>query len=125
MIYKDFVAEAAQKIMAAAIADKNAESLNNDNESLAEYARGSVNAAKALADALDQDWQSTPVDGIHRFSEKEEYFDNYVNWTQNRYDGRRAVSHLQGPVPCILATTGSISNGASLFVEHELSLITH
>lgn len=24
------------------------------------------------------------VDGIHRFSEKEEYFDNYVNWTQNR-----------------------------------------
>ena len=84
MIYKDFVAEAAQKIMAAAIADKNAESLNNDNESLAEYARGSVNAAKALADALDQDWQSTPVDGIHRFSEKEEYFDNYVNWTQNR-----------------------------------------
>ena len=84
MIYKDFVAEAAQKIMAAAIADKNAESLNNDNESLAEYARGSVNAAKALADALDQDWQSTPVDSIHRFSEKEEYFDNYVNWTQNR-----------------------------------------
>ena len=84
MIYKDFVAEAAQKIMAAAIADKNAESLNNDNESLAEYARGSVNAAKALADALDQDWQSTPVDGIHRFSEKEEFFDNYVNWTQNR-----------------------------------------
>ena len=66
MIYKDFVAEAAQKIMAAAIADKNAESLNNDNESLAEYARGSVNAAKALADALDQDWQSTPVDSIHR-----------------------------------------------------------
>ena len=42
MIYKDFVAEAAQKIMAAAIADKNADSLNNDNESLAEYARGSV-----------------------------------------------------------------------------------
>jgi len=27
---------------------------------------------------------------------------------------------LQGPVPCILATTGSISNGASLFVEHAL-----
>ena len=84
MIYKDFVAEAAQKIMASVVAHKNSESLNNDNESLAEYARGSVNAAKALADALDQDWQSTPVDGIHRFSEKEEYFDNYVNWTQNR-----------------------------------------
>jgi protoporphyrinogen oxidase len=83
MIYKDFVAEAAQKIMAAAIADKTAEGLNN-NEELGKYARGSVNAAKALADALDQDWQETPVDGIHRFSEKEEYFDNYVNWTQNR-----------------------------------------
>ena len=84
MIYKDFVAEAAQKIMAAAIADKNADALNNDNENLAEYAKGSVNAAKALADALDQDWQSTPVDGIHRFSEKEEYFDNYVNWTKTK-----------------------------------------
>ena len=84
MIYKDFVAEAAQKIMAAVISHKDAEGLNNDNEELGKYARGSVNAAKALADALDQDWQSTPVDGIHRFSEKEEYFDNYVNWTQNR-----------------------------------------
>ena len=84
MIYKDFVADAAQKIMAAVIADKTAEELNNDNEELGQYARGCVNAAKALADALDQDWQDTPVDGIHRFSEKEEYFDNYVNWTQNR-----------------------------------------
>ena len=65
MIYKDFVAEAAQKIMAAAIADRNADGLNNDNEGIAEYARGSVNAAKALADALDQDWQDTPVDSIH------------------------------------------------------------
>lgn len=84
MIYKDFVAEAAQKIMAQAISHFSADDLNNDNEELGKYARGSVNAAKALADTLDQDWQSTPVDGIHRFSEKEEYFDNYVNWTQNR-----------------------------------------
>jgi hypothetical protein len=84
MIYKDFVAEAAQKIMAAAIADRNADGLNNDNEELGKYARGCGKAVKALADALDQDWQSTPVDGIHRFSEKEGYFDNYVNWTQNR-----------------------------------------
>ena len=86
MIYKDFVAEAAQKIMAAAIADRNADGLNNDNEGIAEYARGSVNAAKALADALDQDWQSTPVDGIHRFSEKEEYFDKCEKmhqWTKD------------------------------------------
>jgi hypothetical protein len=84
MIYKDFVAEAAQKIMAQAISHMDSDDLNNNNEILGDYARGSVNAAKALADALDQDWQSTPVDGIHRFSEKEEYFDNYVNWTQNR-----------------------------------------
>ena len=84
MIYKDFVAEAAQEIMAQAISHWDSNELNNENELLAGYARGCVNAAKALADALDQDWQSTPVDGIHRFSEKEEYFDNYVNWTQNR-----------------------------------------
>ena len=84
MIYKDFVAEAAQEIMAQAISHLDSDDLNIDNELLGKYARGSVNAAKALADALDQDWQSTPVDGIHRFSEKEEYFDNYVNWTQNR-----------------------------------------
>ena len=43
------------------------------------------------------------------------------SWRDEERDGRRAVSHLQGPVPCILATTGSISNGASLFVEHELN----
>lgn len=84
MIYKDFVAEAAQKIMAAAIANKRADQLNSENEEIGEYAKGCVNAAKALADALDEDWQSTPVDSIHRFSEKEEYFDNYVNWTQNK-----------------------------------------
>ena len=84
MIYKDFVAEAAQKIMASVVAHKNSEGLRADKQEMKDYARGSVNAAKALADALDQDWQSTPVDGIHRFSEKEEYFDNYVNWTQNR-----------------------------------------
>ena len=84
MIYKDFVAKAAQKIMSQAISHLDADDLNKNNELLGKYARGSVNAAKALADALDQDWQSTPVDSIHRFSEKEEYFDNYVNWTQNR-----------------------------------------
>ena len=85
MIYKDFVAEAAQKIMAQAISHMSADDLNNENEVLGMYAKGCVNAAKALADALDQDWQEqTAVDGIHRFSDKEEYFDNYVNWTQNR-----------------------------------------
>lgn len=84
MIYKDFVAETAEKIMAEATSHLCAEDLNNDNETLGKYARGSVNAAKALADALSEDWESTPIDGIHRFSDKEEFFDNYVNWTQNR-----------------------------------------
>ena len=37
MIYKDFIAEAAEKIMAAAIADKNANSLTADNEELKQY----------------------------------------------------------------------------------------
>ena len=83
MIYKDFVAEAAQKIMAADIA-RDPSYVLGDDETIGKHACRCVNAAKALADALDQDWQSTPVDGIHRFSEKEEYFDNYVNWTQNR-----------------------------------------
>ena len=83
MIYKDFVAEAAQKIMAASISHLGADDLNEENEMLATYARGCVNAAKKLADALDEDWKDTPVDGIHRFSEKEEYFDDYVNWIRN------------------------------------------
>ena len=85
MIYKDFVAEAAQKIMAAAIADKNADALNNDNENLTEYARGSVNAAKALADALEEDWNEQPTDGgVKRFNENETFFDNYVNWSKTK-----------------------------------------
>lgn len=84
MIYKDFIAEAAQKMMAAAVAHKTADELNNDNEELGQYAHGCVNAAKALADALDQDWKDVPVDGIHRFSDKERYFDNYVNWSTTK-----------------------------------------
>ena len=84
MIYKEFIAETAEKIMAAAVSHLGAEDLNEDNKLLGEYARGSVNAAKALADALNEDWESTSVDSIHRFSDKETFFDNYVNWTQNR-----------------------------------------
>lgn len=79
MIYKNFVAEAAEKIMAAVIASKVIA-----EEDLEQCALDSVRAAKALADALEEDWQDTPVDDFHRFSDKEEFFDNYVNWTQNR-----------------------------------------
>lgn len=85
MIYKDFIAETAQKIMATCIAHMTDDELNGYNEVLGQYARGSVNAAKALADALDQDWQEqTAVDGIHRFSEGEPFFDSYVNWTKTK-----------------------------------------
>ena len=84
MIYKDFVAEAAQKIMAKAVRQLEACELE-DNELIGQYARGSVNAAKALADALDQDWQEqTAVDGVHRYAETETFFDNYVNWTKTK-----------------------------------------
>ena len=78
------MAEAAQKIMAEAIAHMDAERLNNDTELLVKYASGSGGTLIRLADALEQDWQNTHVDDAHRFSEKEEFFDNYVNWTQNR-----------------------------------------
>jgi hypothetical protein len=85
MIYKDFVAEAAQKIMAAAISHLSAEDLNNDNEELGKYAKGCVNAAKALADALEEDWNEQPTDGgVKRFNENETFFDNYVNWSKTK-----------------------------------------
>lgn len=85
MIYKDFIAETAQKIMAAEIINMSPAELATNNEELGQYARGSVNAAKALADALEQDWQEqTAVDGIHRFSEGEPFFDSYVNWTKTK-----------------------------------------
>ena len=85
MIYKDFVAEAAQKIMAQAISHMSADDLNNDNEELGKYAKGCVNAAKALADALEEDWNEQPTDGgVKRFNENETFFDNYVNWSKTK-----------------------------------------
>ena len=85
MIYKDFVAEAAQKIMAQAISHLSADDLNNDNEELGKYAKGCVNAAKALADALEEDWNEQPTDGgVKRFNENETFFDNYVNWSKTK-----------------------------------------
>ena len=85
MIYKDFVAEAAQKIMAECISHMNANELNSYKDELGEYARGSVNAAKALADALEEDWNEQPTDGgVKRFNENETFFDNYVNWSKTK-----------------------------------------
>lgn len=85
MIYKDFVAEAAQKIMASVVAHKNSEGLRADKQEMKDYARGSVAAAKMLADALEEDWNEQPTDGgVKRFSENETFFDNYVNWSKTK-----------------------------------------
>ena len=68
MIYKDFVAEAAQKIMASVVAHKNSEGLRADKQEMKDDARGSVAAAKMLADALEEDWNEQPTDGgVKRF----------------------------------------------------------
>ena len=85
MIYKDFVAEAAQKIMASVVAHKNSEGLRADKQEMKDYARGSVAAAKMLADALEEDWNEQPTDGgVKRFNANETFFDNYVNWSKTK-----------------------------------------
>ena len=85
MIYKDFVAEAAQKIMASVVAHKNSEGLRADKQEMKDYARGSVAAAKMLANALEEDWNHQPTDGgVKRFNENETFFDNYVNWSKTK-----------------------------------------
>ena len=74
MIYKDFIAETAEKLMAAgfpAVMEK-------------ELAEISVRAAYMLAEQLEENWNRNVADGgQHRYSEKETFFDNYVNWTKN------------------------------------------
>lgn len=85
MIYKDFIAEAAQKIMASVVAHKNSEGLSADKEEMKQYARGSVAAAKLLAEAIDEDFNQEKVDGgVKRYAEGETFFDNYVNWTKTK-----------------------------------------
>ena len=85
MIYKDFVAEAAQKIMASVVAHKNSEGMRADKQEMKDYACGSVAAAKMLADALEEDWNEQPTDGgVKRFNENETFFDNYVNWSKTK-----------------------------------------
>lgn len=85
MIYKDFLAEAASKIMASVVSHKRAAGLTADEEEMKEYARGSVAAAKLLAAALEEDWNEQPTDGgVKRFNENETFFDNYVNWSKTK-----------------------------------------
>lgn len=87
MLYKEFVAETAQKLMATGfekarenVADRPAEW---QKEEMAELARDCIAAAKVLADELEEDYKNEPVDGgVKRYAKKETFFDNYVNWSK-------------------------------------------
>ena len=83
MLYKDFIAETAQKLMATEIVSFSADELTTDNKELNVLAKGCIAAAKVLADALEEDYKNEPVDGgVKRYGEKETFFDNYVNWSK-------------------------------------------
>jgi len=83
MLYKDFIAETAQKIMAEQAISFSADELTTDNKELNVLAKGCIAAAKVLADALEEDYKNEPVDGgFKRCAEKETFFDNYVNWSK-------------------------------------------
>lgn len=85
MLYKEFIAETAQKMMATEIISFSAGELTTDNKELNVLAKGCIAAAKVLADALEEDYKNEPVDGgVKRYAEKETFFDNYVNLEQDR-----------------------------------------
>lgn len=82
MIYKDFIAETAEKLMAAGFHTVMEENANI--KEVSELAENSVRAAYILAEKLEENWNRNVSDGgQHRYSEKETFFDNYVNWTKN------------------------------------------
>lgn len=83
MLYKEFIAETAQKIMAESVSDWIADKEPLTAAELKDYARVCIAAAKVLADALEEDYKQQPVDGgVKRYGEKETFFDNYVNWSK-------------------------------------------
>jgi hypothetical protein len=83
MIYKEFIAETAQKIMAEQAFSLFADKLTPDSEKVEQLAKSCIAAAKVLADALEEDYKQQPVDGgVKRYAEKETFFDNYVNWSK-------------------------------------------
>ena len=90
MIFKDFIAETAEKLMAAGFPIAMRENANEEHESrrdekVSELAYVSVRAAYMLAEQLEENWNRNVADGgQHRYSEKETFFDNYVNWTKNQ-----------------------------------------
>lgn len=86
MIYKDFIAEASQKVLTELVGIYlNGADLTQDNEDLKLLVRGSVVAAKMLADELEADFKNEKADGgLKRYSENESFFDNYVGWTKTK-----------------------------------------
>lgn len=83
MLYKEFIAETAQKLMATEIVSFDSSEMTPDNKELNVLAKGCIAAAKVLADALEADYKYEPVDGgFKRCAEKETFFDNYVNWSK-------------------------------------------
>ena len=85
MIYKDFIAEASEKIMAAGFPAVMEENETVCLKEVSELAEISVRAAYMLAEQLEEYWNRNVADGgQHRYSEKETFFDNYVNWTKNQ-----------------------------------------
>ena len=83
MLYKEFVAETAQKLMATEIISFDSSEMTPDNKELKKLVKGCIAAAKVLADALEEDYKDEPVDGgVKRYAEKETFFDNYVNWSK-------------------------------------------
>jgi len=83
MLYKEFIAETAQKLMATEIISFNTDEMDPENDHLKNLAKGCIAAAKVLADALEEDYKNEPVDGgFKRCAEKETFFDNYVNWSK-------------------------------------------
>ena len=87
MIYKEFIAETAKKLMAAGfekvredVADQPVELQRKE---MTELACDCVEAAKVLAQVLEDDYQCEPVDGgFKRCARTETFFDNYVNWSK-------------------------------------------
>lgn len=85
MLYKDFIAETAQKIMAEQTISFCVDELLDKKDDLRKLANGCIAAAKVLADALEEDYKNEPVDGgVKRCAEGETFFDNYVNWTKTK-----------------------------------------
>lgn len=83
MLYKEFIAETAQKLMATEIINFDSSEMIPYNNNLKNLAKGCITAAKVLADALEEDYKNEPVDGgFKRCAEKETFFDNYVNWSK-------------------------------------------